>query len=310
MQQMRLTHRQIEAFRALMLTGSFTEAARFLSVTQPAVSKIISQLEEELGFALFERIQGKISATEDAHILYSEVEQSYRGLDCVKRAARRIKNNSGGSLHIAVMPALAVGFIAQVIKRLYEQDGDLELSLHGYGSDEIVELVASGLFDLGFVTTPVDTSQVTTGPVLSTPSFCILPPDHHLSAKREISVFDLEGEKIITTPEGAASRLRIDSLLSSLNISRTQIIEARWSLTIAELVQAGLGCSIVDGFTASAFAQRGGLVKPLVESLDFSFTYITSKTCSKTKIVKRFNESFDQEFKTFKDRLLSNSFIN
>lgn len=309
MHQMRLTHRQIEAFRALMLTGSFTEAARFLSVTQPAVSKIISQLEEELGFSLFERVQGKLSATEDAHILYSEVEQSYRGLDCVKRAARRIKNNVGGSLHIAVMPALAVGFIAQVIKRLYEKDADLELSLHGYGSDEIVELVASGLFDLGFVTTPVDTSQVMTGPVLSIPSFCILPSDHPLAFKREISVFDLEDERIITTPEGTASRLRIDSLLSSLNISRMQLIDARWSLTIAELVQAGLGCSIVDGFTAAAFAQRGGIVKPLVETIDFSFTYITPKTCNKTKIVKRFHESFDQEFKTFKDCLLSNSFI-
>ena len=66
---MRITHRQIEAFRALMVSGSMTEAAQYLSVTQPAVSKIISQLESELGFSLFERRQGKLSPTDDGYIL-------------------------------------------------------------------------------------------------------------------------------------------------------------------------------------------------------------------------------------------------
>lgn len=308
MPKMRLTHRQVEVFRALMITGSMTKAARFLSVTQPAVSKIITQMEEELNFSLFDRKQGKLNPTDDAQILYSEVKQSYSGLEAVKRTARRIQNYTGGSLRVALMPAFAAGFITKVVCRLYENGSDTELSLQGYGSDEIVELVASGLYDIGFVTTPVDSTRIYMGPVMSIPSYCILPQNHPLSDRHEISIFDLDGESFIATPEGTSSRLRIDSLFSSMNVSRNLRIEARWSLTISELVHAGLGCSIVDGFTASAYAKHGGTVKPLKENIDFTFAYITPKVSTKIDILKQFHDAFNQEFDSFQAELLNNIF--
>lgn len=302
--EMRVTHRQIEAFRALMLTGSMTEAARVLSVTQPAVSKIITQLEEELGFALFERRQGKLEPTADAFILNAEVKQSYSGLNRVMRAARRIKNRTGGSLRIAVLPTLATGFIVQVVRQLFEQGQDLHLSIQAYGSEEIADLVASGLYDLGFAMTPIDTGRVQIGPVLSVPSFCILPEGHRLSDHDEISVVDLDGENFIATAEGTTSRLRTDALFTSMNVARNIMLEARWSMTISELVHAGLGCSVVDGFTAASFARQGGTVRPLKERLDFTFVYVTSQVSAKSNVLKDFLEAFDLEFNRFRSELL------
>jgi DNA-binding transcriptional LysR family regulator len=81
---------------------------------------------------------------------------------------------------------------------------------------------------------------------------------HPLCAKQEISVLNLEGVDFIATAERTSSRLRTDALFSSHNVPRTIQIEALWSLTNADLVQAGLGCGIVDGFTAAPFAKRGG----------------------------------------------------
>ena len=305
---MRLTHRQIEAFRALMLTGSMTEAARLLSVTQPAVSKIMSQMEEELGFALFDRRQGRLSPTEDAYILFAEVKQSYSGIERVIRAARRIKDRTGGYLRLAVLPTLATGFIVQVVRRICESGDDLQLSLQAYGSEEVVDLVASGLYDLGFATTPVDNGRVQVGPVMSVPSFCILPPQHRLARRSALSIADLAGENFIATAEGTASRLRIDSLFTSMNVARNVLIEARWSLTISELVQAGLGCSIVDGFTASTFAERGGIVKPIQERLDFSFVHVTRQSSTNSHVLKRFHDAFDVEFDGFRSHLLKGEF--
>lgn len=306
----RPTHRQIEVFRALMLSESMTEAARHLSVTQPAVSKIISQLEEELDFSLFDRRQGKLSPTDEAQILYSEVEQSYRGLERVIRAAKRIKNRTGGNLSVAVMPAMATGFIVQVIKKLYENSNNVHLSLQAYGSEEIVDLVASGLYDFGITTTPIDSTRIHSGEIMSVPSFCILPPHHLLIEKNEISVFDLEGEKFIATAEGTPSRLRIDSLFTSMNVSREVFIEARWSLSISELVQAGLGCSIVDGFTASTFADRGGIVRPLKEKMDFVFVSVAPQSSPSSNLVKQFHEIFEIEFEKFRTSLLTRDFCN
>ncbi|WP_045025051.1 LysR substrate-binding domain-containing protein [Rhizobium nepotum] len=302
---MRVTHRQIEAFRALMLTGSMTEAARVLSVTQPAVSKIITQLEAELGFGLFERRQGKLEPTAEAYILNAEVKQSYSGLERVMRAARRIKNRTGGSLRIAVLPTLATGFIVQVVQQLFGQGHDLHLSIQAYGSEEIADLVASGLYDLGFAMTPIDTSRVQIGPVLSVPSFCILPAGHRLAHHEQISVIDLDGENFIATAEGTTSRLRTDALFTSMNVTRNVLIEARWSMTISELVLAGLGCSVVDGFTAASFARLGGTVRPLKERLDFTFAYVTPQMSAKPSVLKQFLEAFNLEFERFRSDLLN-----
>lgn len=302
---MRPTHRQIEAFRALMITGSMTEAARILSVTQPAVSKIISQLEEEIGFPVFIRKQGRLKPNDNAFMLYAEVEKSFSGLEQIARVAKRIQDQSGGNLRVAVMPTLATGFIAQLISRMYDEaPEDLHLSLQAHGSDEVANLVAAGLFDIGFATTPIDDTRVRMGPVLSVPTFCILPENHLLSEKERVSIEDLENERFIATAEGTPSRIRIDSLFSSLNVTRRIVADARWSLTIADLVQSGLGCSIVDGFTASTFRQRGGIVRPLREELNFPFTYLTRTEETNDSLAGKFLGMFRKEFEDFRCHLM------
>lgn len=310
MREMRVTHRQIEAFRALMLTGSMTEAARLLSVTQPAISKIISMLEAEVGFSLFDRRQGKLSPTDTAFILFAEVKQSYSGLDRIARTAKRLQSGTGGSLRLAILPTLAAGFIVKVAQRLYEANENMQLSLQAYGSEEVTDLVASGFYDLGFATTPVDSARVQVGNVLSVPSFCLLPPEHRLAKQSSVSVVDLEGEKFIAIAEGVPSRLRADALFTSLNVTRDILIEARWSLTVSELVHAGLGCSIVDGFTAFTYARQGGIVRPLKEDLDFTFVQVTRRSSTKSTALMQFQEVFDAEFDGFCDNLLSGDFIS
>lgn len=303
MKDLRLTHRQIEAFRALMLSGSVTEAGQLLSVTQPAVSKILSQLEAELGFALFDRRQGTLNPTAEAHILYAEVDRSFAGLDRVAQAARRIRDRTGGSLRVAVMPTLSTGFIVDVARRVCLVEDEMQLSIQTYGSEEVVDLVASGLFDVGFATTPVDATRVVKGPVLSVPSFCILPPGHRLVAPGPISIVALEAERFVATAPGTPSRMRADSLFASLNVSRQVVIEARWSLTVAELVAAGLGCGIVDGFTAMSFARRGGVVRPLQEQLDFAFVHVVPQGAVANGGVRRFLHAFTGELATFRQQL-------
>ncbi|MEX2520045.1 MAG: LysR substrate-binding domain-containing protein [Paracoccaceae bacterium] len=301
MSEPKVTIRQIETFRAVMVSSSMTEAARLLSVTQPAVSKIIAQLELEIGFPLFHRGKGQLRPTDDAYTLYCEVEKSFSGLDRVARAAKRIRHRASGSLRLAVLPTFSSGFVHRVVRSLYAQGDDIQLSIQNYNSDESVDFVASGICDLGFVMTPVDATRVQVGPVMAVPSFCLLPPGHRLSEKEVISISDLAGEDFIATSEGTSSRLRTDALFDSMNVARNLRIEARWAMTISNLVREGLGCAILDAFAASSFAQQGGTVKPLTERVDFTFVCITPRVGAASNLTKRFMAVFETELSTFQE---------
>ena len=86
--------RQIEVFRAVMLAGSVTDAARMLHVSQPGISRMLGHIELQLGVRLFERGRGKLRPTPEAHALYAEVEQVYRGVQRIDDRARGLKSGA------------------------------------------------------------------------------------------------------------------------------------------------------------------------------------------------------------------------
>lgn len=112
----RLTHRQIEAFRAVMEIGKVTAAAAaaVLGTTQPSVSKLIAKLERAAGFEMFERQGKQVAPTSEAHALYEEVERAFVGMMEVSRITQYMRDFRTGSLLIAGMPALALKLLSDV----------------------------------------------------------------------------------------------------------------------------------------------------------------------------------------------------
>ena len=101
-----LKHRQVEAFRAVIISGSMSTAADILGITQPAVSRLIRDLEYETRLDLFERSGGRLVATGDAMALYREVDRSFVGLERIAGLARDLRERRGGSLRVAALPVL------------------------------------------------------------------------------------------------------------------------------------------------------------------------------------------------------------
>lgn len=103
---MRLRH--IEVFNAVMLTGSVSAAARLINVTQPAVSRILSHAELQLGFALFHRHKGRLVPTREAQTLFPHIERLFTQLDEVQRLAGSLRGRQReGELHILSVLALS-----------------------------------------------------------------------------------------------------------------------------------------------------------------------------------------------------------
>jgi len=199
---MMITLKQIEAFRAVMLGNSMTEAAKMLFVTQSAVSKIMREFEEAIGFELFSRRKGGLLPTAAAKALYVEVDRVFVGLDQVVRTAERIRLGQEGRLRIVAMSTVSCGFLQSVIATFREQHPKVSVSIETYNSHEVINLVASGLFDLGFATSPVDTDKVVADSLWKVRCVCILPAQHRLAKKRTVTPADLRDENFISLGSG------------------------------------------------------------------------------------------------------------
>src|SRR5438045_3953839 len=111
----KLSLRQIEAFRAVVIHGSVSKAAERLYVSQPAVSRLIADLEQSIGFQLFNRGKG-FQVSEEARLLFQEVEKSFVGLDKIAQRAEDIRTFRTGHLRMAASPALGLGLVPGVTR--------------------------------------------------------------------------------------------------------------------------------------------------------------------------------------------------
>ena len=126
-----LNPRQIEAFRAVILTGGVGAAASLINVTQPAVSRMMRDLQSHLGLILFERRGTGLVPTSEALSLYAEVERAFVGLERIEQMATELRTRRAGFLRIAALPALANGFLPRFLGEFLKERPKLDIVLSG-----------------------------------------------------------------------------------------------------------------------------------------------------------------------------------
>ena len=116
-----LTLRQIEVIRAIMITGSISGAARLLSVSQPAISRLLAYTEDRLALRLFERVRGRVQPTPEARRLFQEVDQVHQGVVRVNELAEELRERGTGSVRIVASPSVGQALVPDAIARLRER---------------------------------------------------------------------------------------------------------------------------------------------------------------------------------------------
>jgi len=143
--------RALLAFRQTMLTGSVTRAAAQLGRTQPAISRLLKELEEDVAFRLFERVRGRLVPTPEGRLFFEEVQRSFRGLDRLGEVAAEIRQGRHGTLRLAAMPAAAASFLPGVLRRFAATSPGMAVDVAVQSSVEVVRLVQLQESDLGLI---------------------------------------------------------------------------------------------------------------------------------------------------------------
>ncbi|WP_213763565.1 LysR substrate-binding domain-containing protein [Caballeronia sp. dw_19] len=251
---MAMTFRQIEAFRAIMATGTVTQAAEMLHVSQPVVSRMLSDLESEIGFMLFDRTGRQLVPTDEARALLHEVHRAFVGLRDVSEAAKAIHEFRAGHLRLITLPSIASSIMPALLLRFTAAYPDVAVSLEVQSSQRVFEWLVSLQCDLGIASLPVESAHIETTPLLRADSVCLLPIGHRLAANACIAPRDLAGEDFISFKSDSTYRFRVDQIFDAALIRRKLKIDARTAETIFSLVGAGLGVSIVPPFFSKAMA--------------------------------------------------------
>lgn len=254
--------RQLEVFHAIMLSPSLTEAARMLNVSQPAVSAILKQMEDQLQLNLFERIGGRLVPTPEAELLLPEVDRLFAQLQSVRRITKEIREGTSGFLSVVGNPTLANTLLPRAMTRLREKHRGIRIRLETALAREVVDSVARREFDLGLVYGPSADAGTGAEIIGQTTIACAMRADHPLASLSEIRPQDLVGHDIITFAKGTPIRVKLEESFRAASCEFTTIAEVTFSLTACFIAHEGAGVALIDPLIVQSGAFPELLIRP------------------------------------------------
>lgn len=253
--------RQLKAFVALAELRNFTRAAADCHLSQPAFSALIRALEEAIGVRLFDRNTRKVELTAEGGLFLEGAARLLRDLehalvDLGEHAARR-----RGRVAIAVLPALAAGWLPDVLAAFHQQYPGIELDVADALSEDCVERVRTGRADFALAAIRASAPELRTDLFCADRFYLVCRKDHHLAQRRRPALAELAGEAFVHLSRASSVRQHIEVAFWPAQTNR--VMEVEQLSTVAGMVRAGLGITIVPALTLFHFADPGLVTRPL-----------------------------------------------
>lgn len=283
----------MEAFAAVMSAGSVTGAGQMLGRSQPTVTRLIQELEQELGFALFERSGPKVTPTQKAFMMCADVESALQGVRHVQQRALNIARDENLSLRLVATPALAAALLPPALARLPEALRPQQLQIQSLTPEGVVQAVLSKTFDLGVVSLPLEHRGLDVHWIGEAACVAVLAEDSPLAAHDVLSMQTLAEQTLISISNPYRFRRRINKAFEAVGGAPQHILETNTSLTAMQMARVGLGIALVDPFTAFGVPLQGVVVRPIEGSIPFFFGLISAFASPLTDVTKALIEALE-----------------
>lgn len=236
---------QLEYFKVIAETKNFTTASNILSVTQPALSKAISKLEEELEVSLFEREGRNIKITKFGEVFLKYAHSALNEIERGKEMLRDMKNSNDKVISIASTYCIGSTFIPFLISNFFNNKLQVKFNINNQSTEEILRDLKYGKIDFGFydhIKECEDYPEIESILVKKEEYVLIVPKNHHLSSREEVSLKELKDEYFIVYKDKACK----EKISYSEFIDYTPKIfaEPNEGSVLAGLVAAGAGIAI------------------------------------------------------------------
>lgn len=244
--------RHIEVFHAVYVNGSVSGAARALNVSQPSISKVLRHAEIRLGFALFERAKGRLTATDEAHALFREVDEIYDRVGSLQQTAKNIRRGGEGHIRLAVLPGFGLGVAPDAVARFREDHPNVSFDIQTVHHADILRTLHERHCDLAIgYETPrhprLAHTQIGSGELVLLYRRKDLP-----DAPPRLSLKILEGCDFVSLAHSGPMGTLFNKEVARQNLSLRETVTISTMYVAAPLVRQGVGMAVVDDFTARA----------------------------------------------------------
>ena len=258
---MNVSLRQLRAFLAVARLQHFRRAAESLHLTQPAVSRLVADLEAELDVRLFDRNTREVVPTEAGRYLQSAMERVLEELEGVLSHVHSESERRHGKVRVAAVPTLSAGLMPQCIAACAHNYPELTVQLHDQVQTLVLDSVRGGEVDFGLAIEPADPEAFHSETILHDPFVLVCRRDHPLAKLTAVPWKKLQNEPLVLLDHTSGSRRLIDDQLLAHHIAADVVQQTGHTHTAFRMVEAGLGISITPSLSMPASEQL--VVRPL-----------------------------------------------
>jgi len=266
--------RQLEAFVAVVSTGSMTAAAGVLGTSQPTVTRLVQDLENALNLKLLTRHGPRINPTREGLDFYAEAERLLAAVARLERQAKDIASDATRSFDVAAISAVGLSVIAQALARLEAETLPASIRLTIQTAEGVPLMVTNGQADIGFSNPPLDHPGLEIIAAYSAPCVAAVAESDPLARKDVISIDDFRGRRLASLGDRVRFRRLVYDALGRRGIEVQREITCSSTISALNVIQSGLAIGIVEPLTAYCVPLRGVTILPLDEEILFSWNVI------------------------------------
>jgi DNA-binding transcriptional LysR family regulator len=292
-----INFRQIEVFRAIMITKSLSGAAKLLHVTQPGLSRTLKHMEMQLNLRLFERKKGRLHATSEAEEIFEEVQSIHKGIENLEWTIKKLSNGEGSTLRIAASPSIGRKIVPSVLKLLKDEMPHVKIKFDILSVDQTTDYVVLKQGDCAVTLFNIEHPAIEVTPLCKGELVCVIPQNYELANSPIITADDLINVPLISFNTHSPHGKVVQQFFGEAGIKREVDIQVRFAETACALVEQGLGVALLDEFTAKGGKYSNIVVKPVKTDHNFTVNLLThfssplstSATCFQEKLTSFLN---------------------
>jgi DNA-binding transcriptional LysR family regulator len=267
--------RQLEAFAAVMSSGSITGAARLLGRSQPALTRLIQDLEASLGFSLLHRSGPRVTTTEQGLRFYREVEPVLAWLRQLRERADAIAADKPRSLSIASIASFSVGMLPAALRRLGLEHLPGQIHIRTAIAEQVVQDIATQVSEIGVTSLPVEHPALEIHWIGEAPCIAAIAADDPLAKLDCIPLSALGGRRLITLANPFRWRRRVDLALEANGVTPAAVLDTNTSNAAIMSARAGLGVALIEPIIAYGMPVEGVVIRPIDVHISFYWAIIT-----------------------------------